>query len=127
MRLLTTCLLLAAMIAVWGATSTAEAGGRTRTHNDIRARRFAFEQPWHGPYYHREYGAPVALVVPPTASAHTQWSWGVAQTHVMPTYHQFGRAYPGGVPGEYLGPLYPTPAWPSHTDQFGVYPVRGPW
>lgn len=127
MRLLTTCLLLAAMIAVWGATSTAEAGGRTRTHNDMRARRFAFEQPWHGPYYHREYGAPVALVVPPTASAHTQWSWGVAQTRVMPTYHQFGRAYPGGVPGQYGGPLYPTPAWPSHTDQFGVYPVRGPW
>ena len=127
MRLLTTCLLLAAMLAVWGATSTAEAGGRTRTHNDIRARRFAFEQPWHGPYYHREYGAPVALVVPPTASAHTQWSWGVAQTRVMPTWHQFGRAYPGGVPGEYAGPLYPTPAWPSHTDQFGVYPVRGPW
>jgi hypothetical protein len=23
--------------------------------------------------------------------------------------------------------IHPTPYWPSHTDQFGVYPVRGPW
>jgi hypothetical protein len=127
MRYLKICLAVVAVASIVGATATAEAGGRTRTHNDIKARRFAFEQPWHGPYYHREYGAPVALVVPPTASAHTQWSWGVAQTRVMPTWHQFGRAYPGVSGGTFGGPLYPTPAWPSHTDQFGVYPVRGPW
>ena len=24
-------------------------------------------------------------------------------------------------------PFQTTPYWPSHTDQFGVYPVRGPW
>lgn len=127
MRPLTICLALSAIVALGSLTDVAMAGGKTKTHADIYARRFANQRPWHGPYYHREYGAPVALVVPPTASAHTQWSWGVAQTRVMPTYHQFGRAYPGGAPGEYGGALYPTPAWPSHTDQFGVYPVRGPW
>ena len=99
----------------------------TKTRADLRARRHANEMPWHGPYYHREYGQPVALVVPPTAPMHTQWSWGVAQTRVMPTWHQFGRSYPSTPPGSYAGPLYGTPAWPSHTDQFGVYPVRGPW
>lgn len=127
MRSLTLFVLIAAVFALCSLPGTSQAERRTRTFNDVRARRYAMEQPWHGPYYHREYGAPLALVVPPTASAHTQWSWGVAQTRVMPTYHQFGRAYPGGMPGEYGGPLYETPAWPSHTDQFGVYPVRGPW
>jgi hypothetical protein len=68
---------------------------------------------------------PLALVVPPTASMQTQWSWGVAQTRVMPTYHQFGRSYPGAV--GYGGQLHAPPAWPSHTDQFGVYYIRGPW
>ena len=23
--------------------------------------------------------------------------------------------------------FYPRPYWPSHTDQFGTYPVRAPW
>jgi hypothetical protein len=126
MRSLTICLAVATIAAAVGATSSAEAGNRTRTFNDVKARRYAMEQPWHGPYYHREYGAPLALVVPPTASAQTQWSWGVAQSRVMPTYHQFGRSYPGEGAG-YGGPLMPTPAWPSHTDQFGVYYIRGPW
>jgi hypothetical protein len=127
MRRFTILFSLTAILAVGALSSSAEAGNRTKTLNDIRARRHANDQPWHGPYYHREYGAPLALVVPPGASAHTQWSWGVAQTRVMPTYHQFGRSYPGyGM--EYGGmPLHQTPAWPSHTDQFGVYPVRGPW
>lgn len=127
MRPLTLCLAIGAVIAIASLTDNASAGGKTRTWQDIKARRYANDTPWHGPYYHKEYSAPVALVVPPTAAAHTQWSWGVAQTRVMPTYHQFGRAYPGTAPGEYQGQLYPTPAWPSNTDQFGVYPVRGPW
>ncbi len=85
---------------------------------------------WHGGYYHTQYGAPLALVVPPTARAHTRWSWGVAQSTMMPLYHQFERPYPGPVgSGGYggAGGLLPTPRWPSHTDQFGVYYVRGPW
>lgn len=127
MRPLTICLSFAVVCAVCSLPATSEAGKRTRTFNDVKARRYAYEQPWHGPYYHREYGAPLALVVPPTASAQAQWSWGVAQSRVMPTYHQFGRSYPGFAAGYVGGPLYQTPAWPSHTDQFGVYYVRGPW
>lgn len=29
--------------------------------------------------------------------------------------------------GEGGGMFQATPYWPSHTDQFGVYPVRSPW
>ena len=58
---------------------------------------------------------------------------GRVAEHVTPIYHQFERPYPSAmtadgtaVPGMCL-PLYPTPRWPSHTDQFGVYYVRSPW
>lgn len=82
--------------------------------------------PWHGAYYNTQWGRPVALVVPPTSAYETHWSWGVAQTRVTPIYHQFGRNFPGPYPEG--GPGFaPTPRWPSSTDQFGVYPVRGPW
>jgi len=90
--------------------------------------------PWHGHYRHTQYSQPLALVIPPTASRQTAWSWGVGNTTVTPTYHQFGRAYPGAGPQPTGGPYWhprqrfaPTPRWPSHTDQFGVYYVRGPW
>ena len=45
---------------------------------------------------------------------------------MTPIYHQFRRSYPGPFAGGGQG-FYPTPTWPSHTDQFGVYYVRGPW
>ncbi len=82
--------------------------------------------PWHAPYYHTQYGAPVALVVPPCSCKHTDWSWGVCGTTVRPNYHQFGRSYPawGYGTGQCLRP---TPQWPSSTSQFGVYYVRAPW
>ncbi|MEX2118492.1 MAG: hypothetical protein WD847_02685 [Pirellulales bacterium] len=80
---------------------------------------------WHGGYYHTMWGQPVALVVPPTAEYQTKWSWGVAQTSVEPIWPQFQRGWPGPYEGG-MGFL-PTPLWPSHTDQFGVYYVRGPW
>ena len=93
----------------------------------------AATQSWHAGYYHTGWGAPVALVVPPTARMQTRMGWGVSQTTVTPIYHQFERPYPAAqtadgaaVPGACL-PLRPTPRWPSHTDQFGVYYVRGPW
>ncbi len=96
--------------------------GRTNTW----ARNFANNRPWHGQYAYTQYGMPVALVVPPTAHMETVNSWGVSQNTMYPIYHQYGRSAPAfGVPGR--GGFYPTPQWPSHTDQFGVYYVRGPW
>lgn len=82
--------------------------------------------PWHGSYYHTAWGSPVALVVPPTAGAQTNWHWGVGGTRINPIRHQFARPYP--FYGELPGPGFqPTPYWPSDTDQFGVYYIRGPW
>lgn len=80
---------------------------------------------WAGCYYHTMWGQPVALIVPPTAELQTHWNWGVAQTSVTPIWPQFSRNYPG----PYFGGrgFAPTPRWPSSTDQFGVYYVRGPW
>ena len=100
--------------------NSAEAGGncRAKRHN-------ACGSEWAGNYYHTMWGQPVALVVPPTADLQTHWNWGVAQTSVTPIWPQFSRAYPG----PYFGGrgFLPTPRWPSSTDQFGVYYVRGPW
>jgi hypothetical protein len=89
-------------------------------------------QSWHAGYYNTQYGMPVALVVPPTARMQTRWGWGVSQSTMSPIYQQFERPYPGPVTvdeatGLGPSPLLPTPRWPSHTDQFGVYYVRGPW
>jgi hypothetical protein len=80
---------------------------------------------WACGYYHTMWGQPVALIVPPTAELQTHWNWGVAQTSVTPIWPQFSREFPG----PYYGGrgFAPTPRWPSSTDQFGVYYVRGPW
>jgi hypothetical protein len=95
---------------------------------DVIARYYAAQRPWHGPYAYTPNGQPTALVVPPNAKMHTSYSWGVAQSEMIPLYHQFHRDYPGGmaIPGG-AGQINTTPYWPSHTDQLGVYPVRGPW
>jgi hypothetical protein len=82
--------------------------------------------PWHGDYYDAAWGMPVALVVPPTAENQTKWGWGVGNTRVMPIEHQFQRDYPGE--GIFKRSWFlPTPRWPSDTDQFGDYYIRGPW
>ncbi len=99
---------------------------------DYIAQRRAATQSWHAGYYHTQYGAPVALMVPPTARMQTRWGWGVSQSTMSPIYQQFERPYPGQVGSGQMGTgtgggLLPTPRWPSHTDQFGVYYVRGPW
>jgi hypothetical protein len=99
---------------------------------DWRAAQQSAVRSWHAGYYNTQYGVPVALVVPPTARMQTRWGWGVSQSTMSPIYHQFERPYPGPVMGDETGmtaagPLLPTPRWPSHTDQFGVYYVRGPW
>ena len=81
---------------------------------------------WHGDYYDAAWGMPVALVVPPTAENQTKWGWGVGNTRIVPIEHQFHRDYPGqGIFSRSW--FQPTPRWPSDTDQFGVYYVRGPW
>ena len=88
--------------------------------------RVAAQRPWHGNYYYLPYGQPTALVVPPTAHMRQTLSWGVSQNLMYPLNHQFGRnaSSPGGLaPGSFQA----APYWPSHTDQFGVYYVRGPW
>ena len=99
---------------------------------DWRAAQQMATQSWHAGYYNTQYGAPVAYMVPPTARMQTRSGWGVCQTTMSPIYPQFKRPYPGPVGGNPMTggaphPLLPTPRWPSHTDQFGVYYVRSPW
>jgi hypothetical protein len=96
-------------------------------HADVVARYYAAQRPWNGPYAYTPYGVPVALVVPPNSKMHTSYAWGVSQSEMIPIYHQFFRDYPGVLAVGGGAEIYSTPYWPSHTDQFGVYPVRGPW
>jgi hypothetical protein len=87
-------------------------------------------EPWHGNYYYTQWGAPVALVIPPTAEMHADYSWGVPSVRVSQNVHQFHRGIPTGPGGTPYGGGYgflPTPQYPSDTNQFGVYYVRGPW
>ena len=118
-------LLLAIGAALLLTANQCEAGG-PRTRADRIARYYSAQRPWHGPYANTTYGQPLALVVPPTSVMHNSWSWGVAQSEMVPIYHQFHRDFqPGAAYGG--SPILPTPLWPSHTDQLGVYPIRGPW
>jgi hypothetical protein len=80
---------------------------------------------WNRNYAYTDFGAPTALLVPPTAQLQTNYGWGVASSRISRIDHQFQRNYPGY--GQFGGPFRPTPLWPSDTTQFGVYPVRGPW
>ena len=114
----------AAMLTAGQWTSQASAG-----HGTLKGR-VAYRQsqtyPWHGGYYDAAWGTPVAVVVPPTAESQTHWGWGVGATRVTPIQHQYQRAYPG--PSVYNRSWFrPTPPWPSSTDQFGDYYIRGPW
>ena len=119
-------LALMAVLTVMTAQEQAEAGRRKKA--TIWSMRFAETQPWHGNYSHTEYGTPVAMVVPPTAHTQVKRGWGVAQSEMVPIYHQFMRPAPVGPGAGGGGTAFrPTPRWPSHTDQFGVYYVRGPW
>jgi hypothetical protein len=89
----------------------------------VWAQKHASRQPWHGDYYNLQYGAPVALVVPPNSMMQQNYSWGVSQNTMTPIHHQYGPTQTAGGGGAFYG----TPVWPSHTRQFGVYPVRAPW
>jgi hypothetical protein len=106
-------------------SASAQAHGVGSLKN-VRARSQAHTYPWHGMYYDATWNMPVALVVPPTAENQKKYEWGVGASRVVPIEHQFGRAYPGE--GAYDRRNFrPTPAWPSNTDELGVYYVRGPW
>lgn len=119
----TTKIVFLAMVAVLAATSlSVEAGNRANR----TAYRHARTMPWHGSYNHTSFNAPLGLVVPPTANMQTKMGWGVSQSEMAPIYHQAFRAYPGEDGGS-TTMFSATPNWPSHTDQFGVYYVRGPW
>jgi hypothetical protein len=95
-------------------------------HGARTALRHARMRPWHGNYYHTGFGSPIGLVVPPTARMQTKMGWGVSQSEMVPIYHEAFRAYPGEYGGSTMT-FSATPNWPSHTDQFGVYYIRGPW
>jgi hypothetical protein len=96
----------------------------TRTHywNGAQATQYS----WHGGYYHPQWGQPLALVVPPTASFQTVYNWGVGRTQSVPIYHQYSRENPGSYTTGNAG-FHPTPYWPQSTQQFGVYYYRAPW
>jgi hypothetical protein len=80
---------------------------------------------WNRNYAYTDFGAPTALVVPPTAQLQTNYGWGVASSRISRIDHQFQRNFPGY--GQFGGPYRSTPLWPSDTTQFGIYPVRAPW
>ncbi len=105
-----------------GLADAASAGERILVRRD----RGTPSTPWHGDYYEAAWGVPVALVVPPTAEYQTNYRWGVGGYRVTPISPQFQRGYPGPASPDGVNFL-PTPPWPSDTNQFGVYYVRGPW
>lgn len=116
-----------AVVALSTFTATNDTqGGDPYAYTQLWSNNVASQRAWHGNYYYLPYGQPTALVVPPTAHMRQTYSWGVSQNLMYPLNHQFGRnaTFPGAqAPGSYQS----TPHWPSHTDQFGVYYVRGPW
>ena len=91
---------------------------------DYWARNQSMMTPWHGEYYYLQTGQPTALIVPPTVTMQSNHSWGVSQNTMTPVYHQFSGNAPTGSGG---GIFKATPYAPSHSNQFGIYPVRGPW
>ncbi len=122
-RIIFTAALVSAFIATTDQKAEATDPGAI---TQVWAHNFAMDRPWHGNYYHQQYGQPLALGVPPTAHMRQTLSWGVSQNKAYPIHHQFHRN--ASTPGAAArGSFYATPNWPSHTDQFGVYYIRGPW
>lgn len=122
-RIILAASLFSAMVAMTNSNATA---GDPYAMTQVWAHNYAMDRPWHGPYYNQMYGQPLALVVPPTAHMRQTLSWGVSQNLMQPIHHQYGRGPTAPGVGA-RGSFRPTPPWPSHTDQFGVYYVRSPW
>jgi hypothetical protein len=91
----------------------------------VGAQQASAQGPWHGSYYHISYGQPIALITPPTARTQAHYAWGVGNNRTTTIPAQFQRSWPG-FNSNGLG-FRGTPRWPSSTDQFGVYYIRGPW
>lgn len=91
------------------------------------AARRAMKANWHQGYYQGQWGAPLALVVPPTVDFQTNYGWGVGNTRTTRIWPKFTQSYPGdAMPGN--GVRYKAvPTQPSDTTQMGVYYIRGPW
>lgn len=113
----------AAFVAVIAAATSLNAFDETHCGHNARWR--ASLRPWHGRYYNVQYGAPVALVIPPTAELHTDYAWGSVSSRMTRNDHQFQRPWPDGFWTPYG--FLPKARWPSDTAQFGYYYVRGPW
>jgi hypothetical protein len=118
-----TLAIVAAGAALLLTAARLEAYNETHYGHDARWR--ASLRPWHGRFYNVEYGAPVALVVPPTAELQTDYGWGVCSKRTTRINHQFQRPWPDGrwTPYGFL----PAAEYPSDTRQHGVYYIRGPW
>ena len=120
-KLAIAALMFGSIIAGSSQTEAVDVYGHTHVH----AMNFAAMRPWHGQYQYSNWGTPVAHIVPPGAHMQTNYSWGVSQNLMYPIHHQYQRHAP--TPGVPQGQFRTTPHWPSHTDQFGVYYIRGPW
>jgi len=123
-RYLIPALMIAAMAVFLNATPAKAFDPYASTQ--LWSNQMAAQRAWHGNYSYLPYGQPTALVVPPNVHMRQTYSWGVSQNLMYPLNHQYGRnaSSPGAAPA---GRFQATPHWPSHTDQFGVYYVRGPW
>lgn len=117
---------LAVVAMATGASAPTAKAGDPYAATQLWSNQMAAQRAWHGNYAYLPYGQPTALVVPPNVHSRQTLSWGVSQNLMYPLNHQFGRnaTAPGALPA---GSFRSTPHWPSHTDQFGVYYVRGPW
>jgi hypothetical protein len=94
--------LIVACVALWlGAAcpAWAQVPMDRRGHHGDRIPCCGQDPSWHGSFYDMTYGAPIALVVPPTAELQSHWGWGVGNTRMTVNCPQFNRNYYG--PGVY--------------------------
>ena len=112
------------MIGMFATSDTAQAKKRHRVNQWERQR--ANVTPWNGAYRHQAYSTPLAVIVPPTAASSRLLGWGVSKNVVAPLYHQYQLGAPQPSQAGF-GPYKSLPMYPSSSDQFGAYYIRGPW
>ena len=112
------------LIGMFSMTDTAQAKKRHRMNQ--WERNHANATPWNGMYRHQASSTPLAVIVPPTAVTSRSWGWGVSKSVVTPLYHQYQLNAPN-TQGASSGPYKTLPLFPSSSDQYGTYYIRGPW